>query len=107
MNAAITRGSVWVARLPPPVGTRPVVVLTRDAAIPLLTNVVVAEITRTVHGLRTEVELGKLEGLDHECAVNCDNLNLIPKASLRKWIGELGPEKLVELGRAVRTALDL
>lgn len=107
MKEAITRGSVWIARMPAPSGTRPVIVLTRDVAIPLLRTVVVVEITRTVHGLRTEVELGKAEGLDSDCAANCDNLNTVPHVVLRRRIGQLGPEKLAELGRAMRTALDL
>ena len=34
------------------------VVLTRDEALPRLRNVVVALVTRTIHGVETEVELG-------------------------------------------------
>jgi len=93
--------------LPPPAGVRPVVVLTRDAAIPLLRRVAVVQVTRTVNGLRTEVPLGKEEGLHHDCVANCDTINTVLKSELRQWVGELGPGKLVELGRAVRTALDL
>jgi mRNA interferase MazF len=72
-----------------------------------MAKVVVVEVTRTVHGVRTEVELGPEEGLHHDCAANCDNINTVPKDSLRKRIGELGPKKLDELARAVRIALDV
>lgn len=107
MKPEITRGSIWTVVLPSPAGLRPVVVLTRDAAIPVMAKVVVVEVTRTVHGVRTEVELGPEEGLHHDCAANCDNINTVPKDSLRKRIGDLGPKKLDELARAVRIALDV
>jgi mRNA interferase MazF len=107
VTGGITRGSIWTVVLPAPAGLRPVVVLTRDVAFPVLTKVTVVEVTRTIHGLRTEVELGPDEGLDHDCAANCDNINTVPQQSLRKRVGELGPKKLDELGRAVRTALDV
>jgi mRNA interferase MazF len=107
VTGEITRGSIWTAALPEPAGLRPVVVLTRDAAIPVLSRVVVVEVTRSVHGSRTEVELGPEEGLRHDCATSCDNINTVPKSVLRKRIGDLGPVKLAELARAVRIALDV
>jgi mRNA interferase MazF len=107
VTAAITRGSVWTVAMPPPSGLRPVVVLTRDLAIPVLGNVTVVEVTRSVRGLPTEVEIGPEEGLHHDCAANCDNIATVPRGWLRKRVGELGPKKLEELGRAARTALDV
>jgi mRNA interferase MazF len=107
VTAGITRGSVWTVVLPGPAGLRPVVVLTRDTAIPVMRKITVVEVTRTIHGLRTEVELGPDEGLNHDCAANCGNINTVPQDSLRKRVGELGPKKLDELAQAVRTALDL
>lgn len=107
MTAAITRGSIWTVVLPGPAGLRPVVVLTRDLATPMMAKVTVVEVTRTVHGLRTEVGLGPEEGLTHDSAANCDNINTVPKNLLRKRVGELGPKKLDELARAVRTALEV
>lgn len=107
MTDGIHRGSVWTARLPAPSGTRPVVILTREVAIPLLRNITVAHVTRTVRDLPTVVELGPEEGLQHDCVVSADNIDTIPKSLLRKRIGELGPKKLDELGQAVRKALDV
>lgn len=107
MIPGLARGSVWTAVLQPPSGMRPVVILTRDVAIPLLTNVTVAEVTRSAHGLSTMVPLGPAEGLRHECVVNCDNIVTIPQRLLRKHIGELGPGKVRELAAAIRVALDV
>jgi mRNA interferase MazF len=59
----------------------PVVVLTRDEALPRLRNVVVALVTRTIRGIETEVQLGPAEGMPVECAVSLDNLRTVPKAS--------------------------
>jgi mRNA interferase MazF len=49
-------------------GRRPVLVLTRDEALPRLRNVVVALVTRTVRGIETEVEIGSADGRPVECA---------------------------------------
>jgi mRNA interferase MazF len=62
-------------------GRRPVLVLTRDEAIPRLRNVVVALITRTIRGIDTEVELGPDDGMPVECAVSLDNLRTVPQPS--------------------------
>ena len=51
-------------------GRRPVLVLTRDEALPRLRNIVVALVTRTVRGIETEVEIGPADGMPVECAVS-------------------------------------
>jgi mRNA interferase MazF len=55
-------------------GRRPVLVLTRDQALPRLRNIVVALVTRTVRGIETEVEIGPADGMPVECAISLDNL---------------------------------
>ena len=75
-------------------GRRPVVVLTRDEALPGLRNVVVALVTRTVRGIQTEVEIGPSDGMPIECAVSLDNLRTVPRALLT---GE-APHELVHRG---------
>jgi mRNA interferase MazF len=107
VTAGLHRGGVWTANLPPPSGVRPVVLLTRDFAIPLLRNVTVVEVTRSARDLPTMVPLGKAEGLLHGCVANCDNLVTIPRAWLRKYLGDLGPAKMAELAAAIRVALDV
>ncbi len=57
------RGEVWWAKLPLPVGCRPVVLLSRDEAYALRNAVTVAEVTSTTRGIPVEVELGPDDGL--------------------------------------------
>lgn len=88
-------------------GRRPVVIVTRDRAIPLLANVTVAAVTGTIRGLPTEVPLGVEHGLARDCVVNCDNLFAVPKRVLGRLRGELDPESRDRLRTALRIALDL
>ena len=83
------------------------VVVTRDRAIPVLSNVTVAAVTGTIRGLPTEVALGPAQGLARDCVANCDNLFTIPKSSLAARRGELDPEALERLASALRIALDV
>ena len=83
------------------------VILTRDRAIPVLANVTVAAITRTIRGLPTEVPLGREHGLARECVVNCDNMFTIPKQALSRRRGQLDPESVARLRTALLIALDL
>lgn len=101
------RGDVWAADLPAPFGRRPVVVLTRDTAIPVLGSVVGAVVTSTVRGHVAEVQVNADEGLRHLSAVNCDNLVTVDKARLVRRLGALGPVKIQQLDDALRLALGL
>lgn len=70
----------------PPAGRRPVCVLTRDAAIEVLTSVTCVPITRTIRGIPSEVELGPRHGLHVACVISCDNVITIPQADDTKAI---------------------
>jgi mRNA interferase MazF len=85
-------------------GRRPVVVLTRDEALPRLRNVVVALVTRTVRGIETEVEIGPADGMPIECAVSLDNLRTVPQAPLTRPITELDATRMSAIGRALAHA---
>ena len=83
-------------------------VLTRDAAIGVLTAITCAPITRTIRGIRSEVEIGADEGLSERCVINCDNLLTIPTAELdAEPVGRLDELKRAALDRAIRYALDV
>ena len=74
------RGEVWWAELPPPVGRRPVVLLSRDSAYAVRTSITVAPVTRTTRDIPVEVRLGREDGLPARCVVNLDDLTTIPKS---------------------------
>jgi len=81
-------------------------VLTRDAAIPALANVVVALVTTRVRGIPSEVPLGPEDGLPRPCVISLDNLRTVPKSQLVEPITTLGPERLPALCGALRHATD-
>lgn len=68
---------------------RPVVVVTRSHAIPVLGWIVVAPVSRSVRGLPTEIPLGEDEGLAVPCAARFDNLQPMRKGFLTERVGEL------------------
>ncbi len=104
----MTRGDIVWADLGPPAGRRPVCVLTRDAAIEVLSAITCAPITRTIRGIRSEVDVGVAEGLPEPSVISCDNLNTIPVALLDEQpVGRLDVAARVKLDRALRYALDI
>lgn len=64
-------------------------------------------VTSTFRGHVAEVELGEDEGLDHDCAVNCDNVFTLPQHVLVRRRGRLGPEKALQFDRALSVTLGL
>ena len=101
------RGEVWWARLKPPAGRRPVVLLSRDEAYLVRTAVTVAPVMTTVRGIAVEVSLGLEDGLPKPCAVNCDSMLTIPKFYLESRIARLSEQKMEEIHKAIRFALDI
>jgi mRNA interferase MazF len=86
---------------------RPVLVLTREVARPVPTNVTVAPITSRIRGLAVEVPVDELNGLDGPSVVSLDNVQTIPIASLGKVIGILHPHQEPALTEAILAAYDL
>jgi mRNA interferase MazF len=100
----VERGDVWMYRFAKPDKRRPVVVLTRNEVIGMLSRVMVAPITSTVHGLPSEVELGIEEGLKHESAANLDSVQTVELGRLVRWVGRLSPTKMRSICRALSIA---
>ena len=104
----VARNDIFWADLGEPAGRRPVCVLTRDAAISVLTAVTCAPITRTIRGIQSEVEIGPEEGLPETCVISCDNVLTVPLDDLdERAIGHLDEIKRSQLDRALRYALDI
>lgn len=94
------RGEIWWVAAPT-AGRRPHLILTRDAAIPVLNSIIAVPATRTVRGIPTEVALGREDGMPDECALTLDNLRTVPKEYLERRICELGPETMERVCRAL------
>lgn len=104
----VARNEIYWADLGPPAGRRPVCVLTRDAAIPVLHSVTCAPVTRVIRSINTEVLVGGDEGLGGESAISCDNVFTVRISNLDpEPIGSLDVSKRAELDRALRYALDI
>ena len=86
---------------------RPVLILTRDSALEYLGEVTVAPITSTVRNIPSEVILSKVDGMPHDCAVNCDHLQTVSKGKIGSLITSLPPAKMIDVGRAIRFSLDI
>jgi len=71
---------------------RPVLVVSRNEAIAVLSNVVVAPVTSTIRNIPTCIPVGPDEGVDHESVATFDNLAAVPKAVLTVRLGRLGPD---------------
>ena len=91
---------IWWAQLPEPVGRRPVLLLTRDAAFAYLHRFLAVEITSRRRSIPQELELGTREGLPRACVANFDNLRGVPKHALVERAGRLAPARIVEAKRA-------
>jgi mRNA interferase MazF len=104
----VARNDIFWADLGDPAGRRPVCILTRDAAISVRNAVTCAPITRTIRGIRSEVEIGPDEGLPETCVINCDNVLTVPLEDLdERPAGSLDEIKRSQLDRALRSALDI
>jgi len=104
----VARNDIYWADLGTPAGRRPVCVLTRDAAIEVLTAVTCAPITRTMRGVQSEVELGPEHGLPETCVISCDNVITVPLDALDdEPVGHLGEITRARLDQALRYALDI
>lgn len=104
----VERGDIVWADLGPPAGRRPVCVLTRDAAIAVLTAITCAPITRTMRGIRSEVEVGPDEGLPDQSVISCENLITIPTILFdSEPVGHLEIKSRIRLDQALRYALDI
>jgi len=84
---------------------RPVLVVTRSEAVPVLTGIVVAPVTRTIRDIPTEIRLGESEGLQEDCVASFDNLQRIRRTALTERIGEVGSGR-IRICAALRALAD-
>ena len=96
---------IWWADMPEPVGRRPVLLLSRNAAYAYLSRFIVAEITSTVRDIPVELKLGRAEGLKRRSVANFDNVHVVPRSRLTSRIGRLAPGRIPEVKRALGYSL--
>ena len=101
------RGEVWWADLPAPIGRRPVLIVTRSAVVPHRNQLVVAEITRTVRQIASEVPLSAADGMAKDCVVNCDVLLTVPKNRFLNQVTTLSPDRMSDVECSLKFALEL
>jgi len=100
----VRRGELWLAQ----VGRkrRPVLVLTRTEVIDVRDLITVAEITTSIRGLSTEVEVDHASvGLDRPSVVNCDGIHTIGQASLTGPVGAVDDRTMRTVCSALSYAL--
>lgn len=101
------RGEIWWAELAPPIGRRPVLLLTRDAAYAIRNSVTVAPVTRTIRPVPSQVLLTAQDGMSTNCVVNLDDIATINLSSIKEYQTTLSPERMQAVNRAIIFALGL
>jgi mRNA interferase MazF len=106
MSPAPGRGELWWCELPE-IGRRPVVVLSRDAAIPRLRRALVAPCTTTIRSLPSEVVLEPGDDpVPQRSAVNLDSVESVSLAVLVERLGRLADARMREVCVALAVAVD-
>ncbi len=98
------QGEIWWAEAEDK--RRPVLVVTRNEAIPVLAWLLVAPVTRTIRRIPTEIPLDQTDGLPEPCAATFDNLQPIRRSFLTHRVGQLGPARRDEICRALAAMSD-
>ena len=99
------RGEVWWGEEPER-ERRPYLVLTRNSVIGTLSEVLVAVVTRTIRGIPTQVEIDESDGMREPCAVNLDDLLMMPLSQLTERQCELAPKRMAEVCSALDAATE-
>lgn len=106
MSVLPRRGEVWWCELPN-IARRPVVVLSRDAAIPRLRRVLIAPCTSTIRGLPSEVVLEPVDDpVPRVSAVNLDSVESVSIGVLVERMGRLSDARMRDVCVALEVAVD-
>lgn len=97
------RGDVWWAESEV-WSRRPVLVLTRDAAIEWLSSVLVVPLTTTIRDIPTEVAFDRTDGMPRPCVATLDNVTSVPRAAFVERITHLRPDRMHEICTSLQHA---
>jgi len=99
------RGEVWWCELPE-IGRRPVVILSRDAAIPRLRRALIAPCTTTIRGLASEVMLDPGDDpVPQRSAANLDSVESVSLGVLVERLGRLSDDRMRDVCAALAVAV--
>jgi len=101
------RGDVRWYKFKHPDKKRPVVILTRNSILEYLDEVTIAPVTSTIRDIPSEVLLSHRDGMNNDCAINCDHIQTVSKSNVGSMITSLSKEKLSEIRNAINFALNL
>jgi mRNA interferase MazF len=105
VNELPARGDVWWCELPE-VGRRPVVVLSRDAAIPRLRRTLIGPCTTTIREIPSEVLLEPGDDpVPRTSVVNLDSIESVSLATLVERLGRLSGERMDQICDALEIAV--
>jgi mRNA interferase MazF len=105
VTGRVGRGEIWWCELPH-IGRRPVLVLSRDAAIPRLRRTLIAPCTTNVRGLPSEVLLEPGDDpVPKRSAVNLDSVESVAVGVLVERLGRLSDERMREVCAALEVAV--
>ena len=105
MAGRIARGDIRLYLFKAPDKLRPVVVLTRDISLSVLSTVTIAPITSSIRGVPSEVILNEEDGMKNPCAINLHNTLTVSQDALGKRVAQLSVARLEQLCFTLRYAL--
>ena len=103
----MTQGDVYRYKFKEPNKERPVLILTRTDAIPLLNVVTIAEITTTLRDNDSEIWLDESDGMRENCAINLTNIQTVPQTKIGSLITHLSRERMREVRQAIEFVFNL
>jgi mRNA interferase MazF len=95
----LKRGELWIAAIDK---MRPVLIMSTFTG---LSDIQIIPATTRIRGLVTEVRLGPEDGLNYDCVLNAQQLQLVPQGVLSVRIGELDQVKTAAVCRAIKEAI--
>ncbi len=103
----MTRGEVRWYTFKKPDKKRPILILTRNSILDYMNEVTIAPITTTIRNIPSELFLSKEDGMPKDCVVNFDHIQTVDKSKIGPIITRVSPEKMKQVGEAIRFALEL
>ncbi len=104
MARELKRGEIWLYTFKAPDKRRPVLIISRQAALRFLRTALIAPVTSTIHGSPAEVLVGVAEGLKHPSAVNLDHVQTVEQSLLHQFIGTVDADTMRRVCRALAVA---